>query len=423
MSRTRVKTSLDLRRVVFDGDARLRSALSALERIASEPPPAPEGELSIDVLSPAAVDARAALLKSSFRLTRGLAPSVWRAVDRCTRVLGIKQPIELYVQASPESNAFVLPPEKGRVVMGITSRAIETLDEQELVSVIGHELGHVVFDHHGMTRLLELEGDVRVAPADAMRLYAWLRYAELTADRVGLLCCDDLDACISAEFKMVSGLTSPAHVGDLREVSHQFTALSTEKLEESELDWLATHPYAPLRIRALDLFSRSTTYHALQGRTGGEIGERELEGEIEGIMELMNPSCLDEKAPHRDEVREFLALAGIAVALSDRRLDDLEVATLSRLVGEGRLLPMLDGDLRRSRKARNARIDVLATRLREHLSLLRRRKILEDLCAIALADNQVAESEVATLMSLAGMLHVDPYDVDAALGRAQEPLD
>jgi uncharacterized tellurite resistance protein B-like protein len=317
----------------------------------------------------------------------------------------------------------VIPPEKGRVIMGITSSCVENLEPLELVSVVGHELGHVIFDHHRIGNVIQYQQDMRISPADAMRMYAWMRYAELSADRVGLLCCDNFDACLSAEFKLVSGLVDPKHIGDLREIAKQFTTLSKEKIEESELDWLATHPYAPLRIRALHLFWQSSTYAKLHGRRGGEISETEMEKEIETMMALMNPSCLDERAPRREEVRELLMLGGFAVAMADKRLDDLEMKQLAKLVGDSGLTPSIDDELKKSRKARNARLEELCRRVREHTSLLRRRKIVEDLCAIALADHEIADAETTTLFTLATMLGVDPMDVTAALARAENPLD
>lgn len=417
-----ITTTLDRDRVVFDGDRRLRSALSALERKLATTPAVAGLPAPLPPMAPPP-GGRAELLKTAFRLSRGLAPPVWRALDQCTEFLGITRPIEVYVMAAAEANAFTMTPERGRLLIGITSSCIERLEPAELVSVLGHELGHVLLGHHELNGLFAQESDERLTPADAMRLYAWRRYAELSADRVGLLCCDDFDACITAEFKLVSGLSEARHLGDPREIARQFARLTHEELEQSDGDWLATHPYAPLRIRALELFWRSTTYAALRGRSGGELGERALEAEVEAVMGLMNPSCLDEKAAGRDEVRELLVLAGLVVASADERVDDAESRALARLTGARGLTVTLPPALRDSREARDARLGELAARLSVHLSLLRRRKVVEDLCAIARADGQIAPTEVAILQTLAILLGVDPLEVDAALARADAPLD
>src|SRR5688500_4222556 len=139
MKATTIKSTLDLKRVVFDGDLRLRNELSSLERkLEAMPPPAFQGELPPDMLTevlaprPHIGSGREEMLKTSFKLSRGLAPVVWKAVDRCTEFLVVKDPIEVYVMPSPEANAFVIPPEKGRVIMGITSTCIERLDPLEI---------------------------------------------------------------------------------------------------------------------------------------------------------------------------------------------------------------------------------------------------------------------------------------------------
>ena len=417
---TKINTTLDLDRVVFDGDARLRSVLTKLQRMAEEPHP-DGAELDPSFL-PAPPDQRGQLLKNAIRLTPGLAPVVWSAIEHCKKFLGIDAPIEAYVEPNPLPNAFVLAPDRGRIVLGFGSGAVELLDEGELISVIGHELGHVIFEHHSLMPLGNMTHDERLSPADAMRFYAWMRYAELTADRVGLLCCDDFDTWVRAEFKLSSGL-SDRHLGDVIDTAAQYTAIAKEKLEESELDWFSTHPYSPLRVRALDLFRKSTTFERLRGRRGGTITEADLEQEIKTIMDLMNPSCLDERAPNKEVVREFMALAGLTVAMADRRLDDLEMKALARFVGQDRLTPMLDDELKKSGKSRKRRMRELAETIRTHLSHLRRRKIVEDLCAIALADNQIAEREVGVLYQMAELIDVDPMEVENALGRAEEPLD
>ena len=421
---TRVTTTLDLDRVVFDGDTRLRTALEKVNKMVNDTvPDQPLDELMDPSFAPPPpVDVRTQLLKNAIRLSPGLAPTVWKAVEHAKKFLGITVPIEVYVEPNPLPNAFVLPPQRGRIVVGLGSGAVELLNEAELVSVIGHELGHVIFEHHGLMPLSQSMHDERLSPADAMRFYAWMRYAELTADRVGLLCCDDYDTWVRAEFKLTSGL-GDAHLGDVLDVAAQYTAITKEKMEETEMDWFSTHPYSPLRIRALDLFRQSTTFEKLRGRKGGSLSEADLENEVKAIMDLMNPSCLDEKAPKRETIREFVALGGILVAMADKRLDDLELKALQRFVGKDQLAPILDEDLKKSAKSRKRRMKELASTLRDHLSVVRRRKIVEDLCAIAIADNAVADSEVAVLSDLAMMLDIDPYEVEAALGRAEEPLD
>ena len=43
-----------------------------------------------------------------------------------------------------------------------------------------------------------------------MKLYAWIRNAEITADRVGMICCRKFDVAANTFFKLSSGITSSA---------------------------------------------------------------------------------------------------------------------------------------------------------------------------------------------------------------------
>ena len=81
----------------------------------------------------------------------------------------------------------------------------EPSDASELQFVLGHEFGHASFGHLdiAVNHLME-SGDL--LPLSAMRLRAWQRAAEISADRAGLMLCGSLDAALRATFKASSGI-------------------------------------------------------------------------------------------------------------------------------------------------------------------------------------------------------------------------
>lgn len=410
-----IETSLNKNAIVFEGDSELREQLlksrdlSAFWREIANMGPPP--------------DKRIDLLKRSIRLTPGLAPRLFTCIEHCRTVLGLQTPIDAFCQQDAISNAFVIPSRDGRITMCFTSAALESLDDGELCSVIGHELGHVIFDHHALRPLLLFQEDERLAPIDAMRLYAWMRYAELTADRVGLLCCDDFDTAISAEFKMVSGLSDPRFLGNVRDATKQYTSLTEKELESSEDDWFATHPYSPLRIRALDLFHQSRTFGKLRGRTGGKLSEKDLERQVASLLDLMNPSVLNERVSCRRESREFLVYGGVEVALADEQFSRRELKALQKLVGEGKVLDSIDEARAMGEDERGEKLLDLQRTLRVHLPLVRRKKLIEDLAAIAWADRRLHAQERESLYWLAGGLGVEAIFVDETLARPDGAVD
>lgn len=414
-----IRCTLDTAAVIFDGDRILRRQIQDSRRIAR----AQRAQEAMLADEPGAKDAkdngRSELLKRAVRLTRTLTPSVWKCLDRCQEKLGVDAELEIFCEPDSIGNAAVIKPRDGRITMSVTSGALELLDDDELTSVFGHELGHAIFGHHELRPLMDFPSAEDLAPIDSMRIYAWMRYAELSADRVGLIACGDLDAAVRAEFKLSSGLGQPRYLKNTREAVTQLAALAEEDIERCEDDWFSTHPYSPLRLRAIDLFARSTTYAKLSGAGEGSVSERDMEREVASIMELMNPTCLSERLASGAEIRELLVLAGVAVAMADAKVKKSEVETLDRLAKGLDVKAAFAADPAKA----EARLRELAARLKVMLPLLRRQKIVEDLVSIALADGSVAPEEHETLGAIAELLDVDTFFVDDCLQRPEFALD
>ena len=75
--------------------------------------------------------------------------------------------------------------------------------------ILEHEIGHALFNHFAYpTRQIMDIGQDYLSPLHAMKLYAWNRNAEVTADRVGLICCKNFEAATKSFFKLSSGITT-----------------------------------------------------------------------------------------------------------------------------------------------------------------------------------------------------------------------
>jgi Zn-dependent protease with chaperone function len=144
-----------------------------------------------------------------------MGPDVYEMLDECVAQLAIELPVELYVYASPQFNAACVKPEEGRLFIMLSSSLLEAFKGSELRFVLGHELGHHLYNHHDIPIGYLLRGKAPPNPKLALALFAWLRYAEISADRAGAHCAKDLEG-IGARFsdsrpdleKMSSHLTS-----------------------------------------------------------------------------------------------------------------------------------------------------------------------------------------------------------------------
>lgn len=412
--------SMDLDPLMFDGDRGTRALLLADRAFA---------EAAEELADAAPVkSARRALLANALKLTPAIAPDAFRALKRARRRLKTKGKVELYCVQQPQLNAFVTESHDGTVLIALSSAALSSLDRKELTFVMGHELGHVLFDHLSLHPHAFAQ-HANIAPLHMARLYAWMRYAELSADRVGLFCCGDYDVAVRQSFKMTSGLTDEKFLTSAAECADQWAELSAEELDDSGEDWFSTHPYSPLRLRALDLFARSTTYWSLiAGDDVGDVeddllSEAELEEEVGALMAMMNPTFLEGGDAQLDDVRDFLALAGRSVALADGRVTDDEQAVLDRLLAAAGPAPDREHIRLLTDDQMTDRLVELGDKLRIGLSHRKKLKLLEDLLAVAMADQLLHDAEVDTLVDIAGLLDADRMTIATSMRRLETALD
>lgn len=126
--------------------------------------------------------------------------------------LGTEISPTLFIGQSPHANAGTLGYEDP--VLLVNSGLVEVLADDELLAVMGHELGHLCSDHslyRQMARLLTT-GAVAFGGLGALvtwplqkALAKWSRCAELTADRAGLLASRDLGASLGALLALAGG--------------------------------------------------------------------------------------------------------------------------------------------------------------------------------------------------------------------------
>ena len=147
------------------------------------------------------------LLSTSVRLSPNMAKSLHATADECREKLAMEIPLELYVFPSPSYNAACVKPEAGRLFVMFSSAILQAFTESEIRFVMGHELGHHLFGHHDIPIGYIMRGQTRPNPRLALTLTSWSRYAEISADRAGAYCANDLESVAHALFKLASGLS------------------------------------------------------------------------------------------------------------------------------------------------------------------------------------------------------------------------
>ncbi|MCP4809398.1 MAG: M48 family metalloprotease [Proteobacteria bacterium] len=342
---------------------------------------------------------RRSLLARALRLNGAIAPDELGIVEHCREVLDAELDVELYVYPSADFNAACTQPEDGRVFVLLSSSLLEGFTPAELQYVVGHELGHHVYGHHAIP-LGALVAHAKDLPRRlVLRAHTWQRHAEISADRAGLLCCDgDLTGAASSLFKLSSGLRESPGQGRIGAFLAQAEELYAQSQSDSEQglahrDWLSTHPFSPLRLRALREFAR------MFDGSGQTMPAVELA--CQDLMELMEATYVEEDSPSAEAMRRLLFAAGAVVAASDREVHPSEIAALRSLLGHGNVPDSFN--IEALRGVMPERIQAVRERCRG----ARRAQLMRDLCRIARADHRIHEAERAELASLARALDVD----------------
>lgn len=204
---------------------------------------------------------RLAFQANAVRVSARQFPEVHRRYQDVLQTLDSPEEYELFVSQTPFVNAGAYGLDKPFIVLN--SGSLNLLDDEELIFLLGHELGHILSGHvlyRTMTVLLLQLAQLGfpivglAARGVLLGLLEWGRKSELSADRAGLLASQNPDAVLHAMLKLAGGGT-----GDQTDLD-EFMAQAEEYRSGGDvIDTafkvlnlsLATHPFHVLRAAEL----------------------------------------------------------------------------------------------------------------------------------------------------------------------------
>ena len=168
---------------------------------------------------------------------------------------------ELFVAQSPLVNAGAYGLDKPWVIL--LSGSLRLLDDDEVSSIMGHELGHVLSGHALYHTMLEIllqlaqggfPGIGMIALPILLALLEWYRKSELSADRAGLLACQQPAASMGALMRLAGGgrpdeMDLNAFLEQAEEYRHSDNILDTVLKVMNTLR--TTHPFLVMRAALL----------------------------------------------------------------------------------------------------------------------------------------------------------------------------
>lgn len=210
-------------------------------------------------------------------------PQLYGLLREACAILDMPEP-ELYVAQYPVPNSYTSGHDHPYIV--VTTGLLDLMNEEEVLAVIAHELGHIKSGHvlyktmaRGISFLLTILGDMTlgigrlVGRSLEATLLEWDRKSEFTADRSSLLVVQDPSIMLSLMMKFAGGTLFQRDQMDAREFLKQ--ADLYEEVDANVLDRMyklllvttVSHPLTIVRAREIMHWSESSTYKdLLEGR-------------------------------------------------------------------------------------------------------------------------------------------------------------
>ena len=367
-----------------------------------------QGEIVEEVLRKTKTSSRDAYWRSSMeghslRVQKELLPDFYALCQDVKKKLKIKDEVDFYITGDSDVNAFSLAAEDEgeHHIVNVNSALFDLMSTDELRFVIGHELGHLINKDTALARLINFvfppEAAVPVSLQYKIRLHEQL--AELVADRYGYMATEDLGVCVTAFFKMASGL-------DLEKMNVSIDALiadNNRRLEYFLKDKgisRSSHPVNPIRVQALNLFATCQSQEELQKGMD----------ELISILLKVGDSELDEY------MARFIASAGLIVASSDKKVKEDEVNQIIEMLARLKIFP-------RKYLEEIAQGDVGAIFNDSVENILKinpgmRMGLLEYMIHIALSDKVIARNEVELLYNFGASIALSEIEVASAIAES-----
>lgn len=217
-------------------------------------------------------------MSSSIRCGPNQYPTLYNIMRDSAKVMDMPEP-ELYVSNNPFPNAFAGGVERPYVTL--RSSMIDTMTDEELYFIMGHELGHIKADHilyrsvgFLLFPLLELMGRRTMGASDVatyalyLAFFEWSRQAEFSCDRAGLLVAQDSLTATRSLIKLAAGPSRLSHELNEEAFMEQARAYqdadSLDKLGKivlfATMGKTLTHPMPVHRTQELERWFQSGAY-------------------------------------------------------------------------------------------------------------------------------------------------------------------
>jgi len=346
------------------------------------------------------------LISSGIILNEFNAPELFKVFETSKKILEInnkKISIDLYLCNHLSMNAGCIFLQENDYAIYLNSGLVNLMSSEELAFVIGHELGHLKFLHHKIIK----EPKSAISPLLKLRLFEHSRYAEISADRCGLLCCNSsISVAKSALLKLASG-TDLRYLNPNEYSSHRQLKIIKDLLESTThvLCERLTHPQSQIRIFALEAY-----HETLANKNISKELSCASDQTIYDVLSLLNPKL--------DDVKNNLLIYGCLWVTYSRNIDqedrELEIDYIEGICDPILLEGILKSYPKPSAKIFRTQFTALLSKNND-ISTSAKSSLLEKIVAIAYVDFDLEKKEEQVLQEITKLLKLPASYLDALL--------
>jgi Zn-dependent protease with chaperone function len=272
------------------------------------------------------------------RVSRLQCPGLYAQLQEACAILDVAEP-ELYIAQHPVPNAITSG--HGHPYIILTSGLLDLLNEDEILAVIAHELGHIKSGHvlyktmaRGISLMLSIIGDMTLGIGRLVgrtlegTLLEWDRKSEFTADRAALVVVQDAHVMLTLMMKFAGGTLFQRNELNVQEFLKQadlyeeVDASLLNRLYKMMLVTAVNHPLTIVRAREILNWSDSREYRDIfEGTYSREKGTAEDLSRDSAVNNDPAPPTYTEngliRCPHcnREQTnRRFCSLCGGAIS-------------------------------------------------------------------------------------------------------------
>jgi len=233
------------------------------------------------------------LLSTCIKASEKNYPNLYKIMKNTVNVFGWDFTPEIFVKKDMGPNAYTGGVKEPYIV--IYNGWAETFSDEELTSIIGHEMGHIMSGHvlydcmmrkvvnlatskipDAMKKLNAIPFDITLPVIGSivnislkpiqLALSAWSRKSELTADRAGLLAVQDPEVCHRLELKLAD-FDENIDLDDLYKQALEYDSYNSVLDNLYKINNYDDHPNAIIRVKELEAWVLSGKYQEILNGT------------------------------------------------------------------------------------------------------------------------------------------------------------